>query len=176
MAIESPTYERAMIEFEKPWQVLRFVGRVKLLPMALSTKCRTCLPFYWHLSVTKWLKNGTIPQHFTRSGVKLLHKDKDRRGGISSIHNVNHRMKDFSQGLNQPFSSCPPKSGLKTTCVVKERTIQENHRLLRFKEKADTEHSDQFRSVDHCFLVIPCYQTFAPESRTCMCHQVQEWR
>lgn len=74
MAIESARYERAMIEVEKLWEALRFVGKVKLLSMAFSTKCRTCLPFYWHSSETKWLKNGTIPQHFTRSGINLLHK------------------------------------------------------------------------------------------------------
>lgn len=83
MAIESARYEGAMIEVKKLWEALRFVGRVILLSMAFSTKCRTCLPFYWHSSVTKWLKNGTIPQHFTRSGIKSLHKNKDRIRSIS---------------------------------------------------------------------------------------------
>lgn len=45
------------------------------------------------------------------AGLICCTKDKDR---IRNIHSVNHRMKDFSQGLNQPFSNCPPKSYLKT--------------------------------------------------------------
>ena len=110
------------------------------------------------------MRQGSIPRHFTRGIMKLLHKNKHGGDGISNfrpITMINTDLKILAKILASclqtvlPSLICP-----KQTCAVKGRTIQDSlHLVCMIVEKVDEnaalinlDQSKAFDRVDHSFL------------------------
>ena len=100
-----------------------------------------------------WMRQGTIPRHFTRGIVKLLHKNKHGGDGISNFRPLtmlNTDLKILAKILANclqtvlPSLICPEQ-----TCAVQGRTIQDSLHLVRTIVKKGRRKccADQFRSV-----------------------------
>ena len=124
-------------------------------------------PIYVHLLAilyNHWLKQGNIPQRFTKGVVKLLRKDKDGGDGIDNFRPItllNTELKILAKVLSNRLQTVLASLiGPEQTCSVKGRTIQDNLHLVRtIIENVDSgaaliklDQSKAFDRVDHHFL------------------------
>ena len=111
-----------------------------------------------------WLRQGTIPQRFTRGIVKLLRKNKHGGDGISNFRPLtmlNTDLKILAKILADRLQTALPSLiAPEQCCAVKGRTIQDSLHLVRtILEKVDDkaalinlDQSKAFDRVDHGFL------------------------
>ena len=111
-----------------------------------------------------WMKQGSIPQRFTRGIVKLLRKNKHGGEGLSNFRPLtmlNTDLKILAKILADRLQSALPSLiSPEQSCAVKGRTIQDSLHLIRtIIDKVDNkaalinlDQSKAFDRVDHSFL------------------------
>ena len=111
-----------------------------------------------------WMKQGTIPQRFTRVIVKFLRKDKHGEDQISNFRPLtmlNTDLKILTMILADRLQTAQPSLiSFEQCCAVKSRTIQNSlHMVCMIIEKVDgnaalinLDQSKAFDKVDYGFL------------------------
>ena len=145
-ATETARYERRIMEKEV-WQALIAVGTDKT-PGIDGRPCSCPCTIY-----NNWMRQGTIPQRFTRAIKKLLRKNKHGGDGISNFHplmmlntDIKILVKILADRLQIALSSliCPEQP-----CAVKSSIILDSLHMARtITEKNQRKcRPDEFRSV-----------------------------
>ena len=151
------------------WEALKQIGRDKSpgldgLPYEVYLRQSPVFVPLLALIYNNWMKQGSIPQRFTRGVIKLLRKKKGGGDGIDNyrpLTMLNTELKILAKVLAGRLQAVLASLiGPEQTCAVKGRTIQDNLHLVRLIiEKVDSDaalinldQSKAFDRVDHRFL------------------------
>ncbi|CAE1328542.1 unnamed protein product [Acanthosepion pharaonis] len=151
------------------WEALKQVGLDKSpgldgLPYEVYLRLSHVFVPLLELMYNHWMRQGSLPQRFTRGVIKLLRKDKDGGDGLGNfcpLTMLNTDLKILAKILaNRLQLVLSSLIGPEQTCAVKGRTIQDNIHMARLiLEQVDSEaalinldQSKTFDRVDHRFL------------------------